>query len=66
MADEEEEEILLSQLPPMARDIVRKSGIKLTKENFPDMDHPRSFNVLPILLYVVCIILIIIGFLILR
>lgn len=66
MADEEEQERLLSQLPPMARDIVRKSGIKLTKENFPDIDRSRYSKALPILLYVVCLILIIIGFLILR
>lgn len=64
--EEEEQERLLSQLPPMARDIVRKSGIKLTKENFPDIGHQHFPKALPILLYVVCIILIIIGFLIIH
>lgn len=65
-ADEEEQERLLAQLPPMARDLVRKSGIKLTKENFHDLQHPRGVNVLPIILYVICIIFIIVGFLIIR
>ncbi|MDE5870569.1 MAG: DUF4339 domain-containing protein [Muribaculaceae bacterium] len=62
--DDEEQERLLSQLPPMARDIVRKSGIKLTKENFPDPDNPRFPKALPIILYILCIIVILIGFLI--
>ena len=64
-AEQEEQERLLQQLPPMARDLVRKSGIKLTKENFPDPENPRYFKVLPILLYAVCLILMLIGFLIL-
>ena len=62
--DEAEQERLLSQLPPMARDIVRKSGIKLTKENFPDMENPHFPKALPIILYIVCLIVILIGFLI--
>lgn len=64
--DEEEQERLLSQLPPMARDIVRKSGIRLTKENFPDPSHPHIPKALPIILYVICLIVIIIGFMILQ
>ncbi|MDE6290614.1 MAG: DUF4339 domain-containing protein [Muribaculaceae bacterium] len=64
--DEEEQERLLSQLPPMARNIVRKSGIKLTKENFPDVEHQHFSKALPIILYVICLILIIIGFMIMR
>lgn len=64
--DEAEQERLLSQLPPMARDLVRKSGIKLTKENFPDQGNPRYSRALPIILYVICLILIIIGFLIIH
>lgn len=62
--DEEEQERLLNQLPPMARNIVRKSGVKLTKENFPDMEHPNFPKALPIILYIICLIVIIIGFLI--
>lgn len=65
-SEEEEQERLLQQLPPMARDMVRKSGIKLTKENFPDLENPRNSKVLPIILYVVCLILMLIGFLILK
>lgn len=64
--DEEEQERLLSQLPPMARNIVRKSGIKLTKENIPDIGHTHYPKALPIILYVICIILIIIGFMIIK
>ena len=63
--EDEEHERLLSQLPPMARGIVRKSGIKLTKENFPDPNQ-RSFpKALPIILYIVCLMVILIGFLLL-
>ena len=65
-AEAEEQERLLSQLPPMARDIVRKSGIKLTKENLPEADNRQFPKALPIILYVVCLIVILIGFLILR
>lgn len=65
-AEDEEQERLLQQLPPMARDMVRKSGIKLTKENFHDLEHPRYSKALPIILYAVCLILMLIGFLILR
>ena len=64
--DEEEQERLLSQLPPMARDLVRKSGIKLTKENFPDPDRPHVSKALPVILYAICLIVMIIGFLILK
>lgn len=62
--DEDEQERLLSQLPPMARNFVRKSGIRLTKENFPDIEHPRLPKALPVILYIICLIVILIGFLI--
>ena len=65
-AEEEEQERLLQQLPPMARDLVRRSGIKLTKENFPDPENPHYPKALPIILYVVCLALRLIGFLILK
>lgn len=63
-ADDEEQERLLSQLPPMARDIVRKSGVRLTKENLPDPEHPHYPKALPIILYIICLIVILLGFLI--
>ena len=66
VAEEEEQERLLSQLPPMARDFVRKSGIKLTKENFPDLEHQHVPKALPVLLYIACLILILIGFLVFK
>ncbi len=65
-ADEEEQERLLAQLPPMARNLVRKSGIKLTKENIPNTNHPQFPKYLPIILYVICLIFMLIGFLILK
>ena len=66
VSDEEEQERLLSQLPPMARNLVRRSGIKLTKENFPDVENRQFPKALPIILYVICLIVIIIGFLIIH
>ncbi len=66
IADEEEQERLLNQLPPMARGYVRKSGIKLTKESIPDPSKVKQFHwALPILLYIICLIVILIGFLLL-
>lgn len=65
--DEEEQERLLNQLPPMARGFIRKSGIKLTKENLPNTDPPQHFSKsLPIILYLISIIMIVIGFLLLK
>lgn len=64
-SDDEEQERLLNQLPPMARGFVRKSGIKLTKENFPNPEQQHFPKALPIILYIVCLIVILIGFLIL-
>lgn len=64
--DEEEQERLLNQLPPIARGYVRKSGIKLTKENFPDQGQQHFPKALPIILYIISIIMIVIGFLIIK
>ena len=64
--DDEEQERLLNQLPPMARGFVRKSGIKLTKENFPDPENRHFPKALPIILYIISLIMIIIGFLIIK
>ncbi|MDE7096207.1 MAG: DUF4339 domain-containing protein [Muribaculaceae bacterium] len=61
---EAEQEELLNQLPPMARGIVRKSGIRLTKENFPEHDRTHVPKLLPVILYILCVIVILIGFLI--
>lgn len=61
-----EQEQLLNQLPPMARNIVRKSGIKLTKENFPQQTDKPESKWLPIIIYTVCTVLILIGFLLLK
>lgn len=61
-AMEAEQEEMLNRLPPMARGYVRKSGIKLSKDDFRQ-DHPQFPKALPIILYIICLILIIIGFL---
>ena len=58
-----EQEELLRQLPPMARGYVRKSGIKLSKDDSRQTQSNTS-RTLPIILYLICLILIIIGFLI--
>ena len=60
--DAEEQEQLLNRLPPMAREYVRKSGIRLSKENFRQ-DQPHFPKALPIILYIICLIIIVIGFL---
>lgn len=65
VTDEEEQERLLNQLPPMVRGYVRKSGIKLTKEDIPDPNGKQVNRAIPILLYIVCLIVIMIGFLLL-
>lgn len=61
-ADQEEQERLLSMLPPMAREQVRRSGIRLDKENFPPVEDRRTPKYLPIILYVVSLLMILIGF----
>lgn len=67
MLDEkEEQERLLAQLPPMARNIVRKSGVKLRKEDLPQPSDHQGSKWLPIIIYTACTILIIIGFLLLQ
>ncbi len=63
--DEEEQERLLNQLPPMVRGYVRKSGVKLTKENLPDPNQTHFPKALPIILYVISLIVMLIGFLLL-
>ncbi len=64
-SDEEEQERLLSQLPPMIRGYVRKSGVKLTKENLPEPNQTHFPKALPIILYVISLIVMLIGFLLL-
>lgn len=66
MQAEEEQERLLNRLPPMARDFVRKSGVKLTKENFPDTEDRRFSKAMPVILYIICLIVMLIGFFMIR
>lgn len=59
---EAEQEELLRQLPPMARGYVRQSGVKLHKN---DMQEQRQYpKALPIILYILCLLMILFGFLI--
>lgn len=62
-AEQAEQEELLQQVPPFARDFVRKSGIKLTKDDF----HPQpSFpKFLPLFLILLSVLMILVGFLLL-
>lgn len=64
--EQAEQEMLIRQLPPMARGLVRKSGIKLRKEDFPQLDPDNAgrheSRWLPVVIYTVCFILLAIGF----
>lgn len=62
IVEEAPQEQLLNQLPPMARDYVRRSGVKLSKDDFRQ-NTPHFPKALPIILYIICLIVIIIGFL---
>ena len=61
-----EQETLIQQLPPMARNIVRKSGVKLRKEDFSHTSEKQDSKWLPIVIYTACTILILIGFFLLK
>lgn len=62
-AEDAEQEELLRQVPPFARDFVRKSGIKLTKDDF--RPQPGLPKYLPLLLFILSILMIIFGFMLL-
>lgn len=64
-SDELEQEELLNKLPPMARGVVRKSGVKLTKDNFPQHSDPSYPKVLPVILFILSVLVMIFGFLLL-
>lgn len=67
MLDEQaEQELLIQQLPPMARNLVRKSGVKLRREDLPQPSEHQDSKWLPILVYAACTILILIGFFLLQ
>ena len=63
--EDEEQEELLNQLPPMARNIVRRSGVKLTKENLPQKSDSSFPKALPVILFILSVIVMIFGFLLL-
>ncbi len=65
-AEQEEQEELIRQLPPMAQNLVRKSGIKLRKEDLPRPAQKPDSKWLPIIIYSICIMLILIGFLLMK
>lgn len=62
LAEEKEHEELMRQLPPMARNLVRKSGIKLKKEDMPNPAGSPDSKWLPVVIYTVSFILLAIGF----
>lgn len=60
-AEMQEQEELIKQLPPRLQGFVRRSGVKLTKESLPTPEPSQHSKVLPIILYIVCILFIIFG-----
>lgn len=64
--EQAQQEALIQQLPPMARNLVRKSGIKLRKEDLPQPSGHQDSKWLPVIIYAACTILILIGFFLLR
>ena len=62
MADEEEQQKMLQELPPMARNLIRRSGVRLTRNELPEQQHRRYPAALPVILYIICLTLILLGF----
>lgn len=61
-----EQEELIRQFPPSLQGFVRRSGVKLTKDSLPQPDRHRYSRTLPVILYIICLLLILLGFLISR
>lgn len=61
--EELEQEELISKFPPMAQNLIRKSGMKLRKEDVPGNHGEAPNPILPILLFILFFVLIIVGFL---
>lgn len=59
--DIQEQEELIGQLPPRLQGFVRRSGVKLTKESLPVSEQRHHSRTLPVILYIICILLIILG-----
>lgn len=65
-AEQAEQDAMISQLPPMAQRLIRQSGVKISKEDLPDLTRaPKHSKALPIILYIISLIILIIGFLLL-
>lgn len=62
--EEHEQEELIRKFPPMAQNMIRKSGIKLKPEDVPNFKGDGPNPILPIILFILFFILIIAGFLI--
>lgn len=62
--EEQEQEELIRKFPPMAQNLIRKSGIKLRKEDVPNLKGDGPNPILPIVLFLLFFALIIAGFLI--
>lgn len=59
-----EQEELIGKFPPMAQNLIRKSGIKLRPGDVPNMNQDSPNPLLPIILFILFFALIIAGFLI--
>lgn len=62
--EEQEQEELIRRFPPMAQNLIRKSGIKLRKEDVPGQKGDAPNPLLPVILFLLFFALIIAGFLI--
>lgn len=62
--EQQEQEELIRKFPLMAQNLIRKSGIKLRKEDVPGNGSDPSNTMLPIILFLLFFVLIIVGFLI--
>lgn len=62
LAEDREQEEILRQLPPMAQRMIRKSGIRLTREHLPKENEENRSKALPIVLFFMFLLIMIFGF----
>lgn len=60
--EEREQEELIRKFPPIAQNLIRKSGIKLDKDSIPKENEEGHSKALPIVLFIVFLLIMIFGF----
>lgn len=60
--EEREQEELIQKFPPIARNLIRKSGVKLDKDSLPKENEEGHSKALPIVLFIVFLLIMIFGF----